>query len=305
MVKQDRGVTFRPTLKFLSETGSRIRPVPYEWDSSDWAVATVDVELNMITTHMPGTSTISAICKDSGLRSNCVDLEVLNIRDITLSPKRIEIAAGSRQPIAAKVKTKDGRILEGVYLIWTENNSEVASIGSSGMVFGLTLGTTTVTAGDDQAMAADPTQINVLKADEKSKDGGTGFPRILLSEIDDDPLGEAPPVFSQMEPPVHQRPQDVDRNIWWVNMASPLARQYFDAAKGGAKSREWRVYHLERYIEILVKIILYYDHLNGEDVSFETMMRRWEDESIEMQKNAIETLQGFLEGENLQLQETA
>ena len=300
-----QGVTFRPSLEFRSESGTRIRAVPYEWESSDWAVATVDGELNMITTHMPGRSTISAVCKDSGLRSNCVDLEVLNIRDVELSPKTIEMATGSRQPIAATVHTKDGRMLEGVYLIWTENSSEIVSVGSSGMVFGLTPGTTIVTAGDNQAMAENPTQVTVLEADDTRKNGGTGFPRILLSEIDDDPLGEAPPVFSQAEPPVHQRPQDVDHNIWWINMASPLARRYFDASNGGAKSREWRVYHLERYIEILVKIVLYYDFLNGEDVSFDTMLRRWEEESITMQQNAIETLHGFLEGDDLHLQDAA
>lgn len=298
-----QGVTFRPSLEFFDATGSRIRAIPFEWESSDWAVATVDGELNMISTHMPGQSTISAVCKNSGLRSNCVDLEVLNILDVELSPKEIEIAAGSRLPISATVHTKDGRLLQGVYLIWTENSSEVASVGSSGMVFGLTPGTTTVTAGDNQALATDPTKVTVFKADKKRKDGRTGFPCILLSEIDEDPLGEAPPVYSQAEPPVHQRPQDVDHNIWWINMASPLARRYFDAAKGGAKSREWRVYHLERYIEIMVKIILYHDFLNGENVSFDTMLRRWEEESITMQQNAIETLHGFLEGEDLHLKD--
>lgn len=297
-----QGVTFRPSLDFFDTVGSRIRAVPFEWESSDWAVATIDDELNMITSHTPGRATISAVCKDSGLRSNDVELEVLDIRDVELSPEEIEMRAGSRQPITAAVHTKDGRHLQGVYLIWTEDNSEIVSVGSGGMVFGLTPGPTTVTAGDNHAMAANPTKVTVLEADEKRKDGGTGFPRILLSEIDDDPLGEGPPVFSQVDPPVHQRPQDVDHNIWWINMASPLARRYFDAAKGGAKSREWRVYHLERYIEIMVKIILYYDFLHEEEVTFETMLRRWEEESIAMQQNAIETLQGFLEGGELQKQ---
>lgn len=293
-----QGVTFRPSLECFEAGGSRIRAVSYEWESGDWAVATVDGDLNMITTHTPGKTAISAVCKDSGLRSNEVDLEVLNIRDLALSPEEMEVGAGGRQPITATVHTRDGRELEGVYLIWTEDNSEVVSVGSSGMVFGLTPGTTTVTAGDNQAMAARPTRITVLKAGEK--DGGTGFPRILLSEIDDDPLGEGAPVFSQAEPPVYQRPQDVDHNIWWINMASPLARRYFDATKGGAKCREWRVYHLERYIEIMVKIILYYDFMSGEDVSFETMLRRWEEESVTMQQNAVVSLQGFLEGGDLQ-----
>ena len=300
-----QGVTFRPTLEFFDALGNRIRTVPYDWESSDWAVATADGELNMITTHTPGTTTISAVCKDSGVQSNGVELEVLNIRDVDLSPDEIEMSSGSRQPITATVRTKDGRRLQGIYLIWTEDNPEVASVGSGGVVFGLTPGTTSVTAGDNQAQDTSPTIIVVLEADEKRKDGGTGFPHILLSEIDVDPLGEEPPVFSQAEPPVHQRPQDVDHNIWWINMASPLARHYFVAEKGGAKSREWRVYHLERYIEIMVKIILHYDFMHGEDLSFETMLRRWEEESIKMQKNAVDSLQGYLEGEDSLRQNTA
>ena len=58
-----QGVSLRPSLDFLASDGSRVRAVPYSWDSSDWAVATIDDELNMITTHGPGTTEISATCK--------------------------------------------------------------------------------------------------------------------------------------------------------------------------------------------------------------------------------------------------
>ena len=288
-----QGVTFRPSLEFFDASGNRIRAVPYQWESGDWAVATVDPDLNVITTYSPGTATISAVCGDSGIRSNAVTLEVVDISEIDLEPKEIEVRAGSRQPVTATVHTKDGRRLQGVYLIWTEDNREVVSVGSGGMVFGLAPGATTVVAGDNQVTAATPTQVTVTRADETDDEGGSGFPRILVSEIDLDPLGEEPPVFSQAEPPVHQRPQDVDHNIWWINMASPLARRYFAQ---GARSKEWRVYHLERYIEIMVKIVLHYDFMHGEDVSFETLIRRWEEESINMQKNAAETLAVFLGG---------
>lgn len=76
-------------------------------------------------------------------------------------------------------------------------------------------------------------------------------------------------------------------------MASPLARRYFSS---GARGKEWRVYHLERYIEIMVKIVLHYDFMHGEDVSFETTLRRWEEEAINMQQKAAETLSLFLDG---------
>jgi Bacterial Ig-like domain (group 2) len=267
------------------------------WESSDWAVATVDGELNMITTHAPGTVSVTAVCKDSGLKSNAVTIEVLDITGVDLSPLEMELRAGSRQPITASVMTRDGRAIQGLYLIWTEDNPEIVSVGSGGMVFGLTVGETNVAAGDNQALSVTPTRVRVLERGETGKDGGSGFPRILLSEIDDDPLGERPPVFSEAEPPVYQRVQDVDHNIWWINMASPLARRYIDTARGGGwNSREWRVYHLERYIEVMVKILLTYDFTHGQDLSFETMLRRWEEESIAMQQRAIASLHGFLEG---------
>ena len=85
-------------------------------------------------------------------------------------------------------------------------------------------------------------------------------------------------------------------------MASPLARRYIDAAKGGAKNPEWRVYLLERYIEIMVKIILTYGYSHGENLTFETMLRRWEEESALMQQRAVESLASFLSGGQVEAQ---
>ena len=292
-----RGVSFRPTVEFFDKAGQRVRAVPHVWSSSDWAVATIDNELNTVTTHKAGTVEITVTCKDSGVHSNVLAIEVLDIATIELSPLQMEVHAGSRRPVAAVCNVTDGRTIEGVHLIWSENDSSVAQVGSGGMVFGLVPGSTVVTAGDSSIDADEPSAITVLDPKEDEGSGGGGFPRILLSEIDIDPLGEAPPEFSAAEPPVHQRPQDFDHNIWWINMASPLARRYIDTARGGgAHSKEWRVYLLERYIEIMVKIILTYSFMHGDDITFETMLRRWDEESVAMQERAFASLQSFLEG---------
>lgn len=292
-----RGVSFRPTVEFFDKVGQRVRPIPHVWTSSDWAVAMVDGELNTVTTHKAGLVEFTVTCKDSGVHSNVVALEVLDIASIELSPLEVEVHAGSRAPVVAICNVADDRTIEGVYLVWSEDDNAVAQVGAGGMVFGLTPGSTSVTAGDSTIEADQPAVITVLDPKEKEGSGGGSFPRILLSEIDVDPLGEVSPVFSSAEPPVHQRPQDFDHNIWWINMASPLARRYIDTAKGGgAHSREWRVYLLERYIEVMVKIILTYSFMHGDDISFETMLRRWDEESVAMQERAFESLQGFLEG---------
>jgi len=292
-----RGVSFRPTVEFYGEEGKRVRSIPYIWQSDDWAVATVDPNLMMVSTHMPGTVNISVSCNSGKVISNEVSLEVLDITDIVLFPREITLSMGSRSLITAKVHTSDERTLEGVYLIWTESNSQIVSIGSGGLVFGLLEGESMVSAGDERTGFRCETRVEVVKADP-SGTGGSGYPQILLSEIDNDPLGDKPPTFTAADPPIHQRPVDYDHNIWWINMASPLARRYIDDARGGgSKSKQWRAYHLERYIETMVKILLTYDFENGEELTFETMLRRWDEESARMQGRMAESLQGFLDGD--------
>ena len=90
---------------------------------------------------------------------------------------------------------------------------------------------------------------------------GRGYPIILISEINIAPEEEQPAVFRADEPPIMQRPRDVDNNVWWINLASPFARLYFADNRYGVQSEAWRMYHIERYIDIIVQIAL----TNGPD----------------------------------------
>lgn len=289
-----QGLSFKPQLRFIDADGRRIRPVPHEWRSSDWAVATVDGELNAVTTHSAGITELSVVCNGNGVSSNSVRLEVVEIRSIELKPPKIELPSGKRMPIEAQVTAVDGRLLAGVYLTWVGGDDKVVSVSSSGMVFGIQPGKTTIHAGDDRVMTGQPAEVVVTEA-ERDNPGG-GYPLILLSEIENDPDAGEPATFSSEEPPVHQRPQDVDRNIWWINMASPLARRYVDVARGGgARAPEWRAYLIERYVEVMVKILLTYDFEHGEELTFETMLRRWDEEAVNMQRRIASSLMSFLD----------
>jgi len=128
------------------------------------------------------------------------------------------------------------------------------------MVYGVAPGTTEVFAFDDKTMSENGTQVTVVAADGRGAGdkGGKGFPRILVSgDFDRDPYTDDFVTFSADDPPVSQRPEDVDHNIWWINSAAPLARLYLDKDRGfGYQSREWRIYHIERFIEVMVQIHL-------------------------------------------------
>lgn len=291
------GVALRPTIEFFDAKGERVHAVPYLWYSSDWNVATVDQQLLTIVTHAPGETDVWAETTD-GMRSNHVSLRVVDIRRVDLEPKRINIRAGSRSQIRAIAELRDGDTVEGAYLVWFEANPSVARVSSSGVVYAVAPGTCEISAGDDRCTADEPAVVEV-EAGRGSDNKGRGYPRILLSEIDTDPLhpGQEPPRFAAEEGPVCQpSPEYVDENIWWINMACPLARRYLDEARGyGSKTREWRVYHLERIIEAHVKIRLSHAFLQGEELQFDIMDQRWRELQVKMQHEAAAELQAFLE----------
>jgi len=259
--KAGLGVSFRPTLKFFDAEENRIRPVPYRWVSDDNNIAMVDDDLGVITTFSYGETSVHAETLKGKLKSNKVPLEVARIVQIHISPSEVTMAAGTRDRLTAVCQLANGEETSDVYLVWTEDSPTVASVSSAGLVYGFAPGQTKISAGDDKAMAKDPAVVIVTPGEGKGKgdkSGGKGYPRVLVSgEIDRDPDTNEYVHFSHEEPPVAQRPQDVDRNVWWINSSAPLAKLYLDVVKGfGHESREWRIYHIERMIDVMVQIAL-------------------------------------------------
>lgn len=292
------GVSFRPILRFLDASGQRIRPVPYRWVSTDTNVAMVDEDLLVINTFSFGTTTLYAETLDGGLRSNEATLEIVHVHDILIQPEEVEVRVGGRQQLNAICQIADGTTSRDVYLVWTEDNPSILRVSAAGMVFGHEPGQTTVTAGDDHCLSRHPATITVVPPTDGSggERPGRGFPQIRVSEIDGDPETGEKVVFSRDEPPVWQRAVDVERNIWWINSASPLARMYLDQSRGyGYESREWRIYHLERIIEVMVKIAVEYATFQGEEASIQNWIGRWDEMASQMQLHAAETLHEFID----------
>lgn len=292
------GVTLQPAVRFYDSDGERIASVPRDWVVSDLAVATIDRTLGTLTTLRPGQVTIRVDCPHYRLQSNSVTLTVLDTALIETEPTELELRSGGYGQIRAQVLTTEDELVEGAYVNWSIADETIASISPSGRVYGIKPGRTHATAfvEDGEGARIEAPSIGVVVAEgESEEEGGSGFPLILLSEIDNDPLGEGSPKFSREEPPVHQRPQDFDNNIWWINVASPLARRFLDTdSDGGVHTQQWRSYLLERYIEVMVKIVLTYDHEQGEELTFEQMVRRWDEQATEMQKRMADSLGAFL-----------
>jgi hypothetical protein len=292
------GISFRPTLKFFDAEGRRVRSVPFRWVSEDNNVAMVDEDLMVVNTFAIGATSIHAETFDGKLRSNSAPLEVVRIADILLSPSVLEVSLATRQKIDAICTLGDGSTTSDVYLLWTESNPNVARVSPSGLVYGFAVGETDVTSGDDHSMAAMSCSVKVVPNEGKGVGSkkGPGLPRVLVSGVDSDPETGLDVNFSHEDPPVAQRPSDVDRNIWWINSSAPLARLYLDDVRGyGYKSSEWRMYLLERYVDVLVQIAFTHGPSEDESISVGDWILAWGEQASRIQSAAVGGLTSFLQ----------
>ena len=290
------GVSFRPQIKFYDDQENRIRSLPFQWISLDTNVAWVDHDLNIVNTFAKGETTLWARTLDRSLESNKVLLRVLKLRTIHLQPNSVTLAAGTRKRIQAICTLSNGDTISDIALIWTEDNPVVARVSKYGMVFGGSPGITTITAGDDSCMADNDVEVTVTEGTANPGDErGLLYPRILVSSADSDPDTKDEVNLSRDDPPVLQRPQDVDRNIWWINSSAPLAHMYLDQKQGyGYSTREWRIYHIERYIEIIAQIKLISDP-DLDRMDAETWVTNWGQYVTDVQAEAASSLGHFIQ----------
>jgi len=293
--KLGKGVALRPALKFFDTMGKRIRPVPVDWTSEDMNVAAVD-DLGILTSFSYGSTTLYAETCDGKVRSNRIPLDVVRIHKIVIVPEEIEVTVGGRQGLRAICDYPDGRQADNVSLIWTESNPTVARVSAAGIVFGFHPGEVEVSAGDDAVMAEQSAVIRVVEGGRKGKKRGRGFPKVLVSgDIDPDPDTGEYVNFSAEDPPIWQRTQDFDRNVWWINSAAPLAKLYLNRVEGyGYETREWRMYHLERYIDVIVQIAMTYGPDEPSTMSSREWILKWGSHVAEIQAAAASDLATFI-----------
>ena len=288
------GVPLRPTLRFF-EDAKRVRAVPYAWQIEDTNVAWIDPEINVVITNAPGTTRFWAQTEDGQLRSSPIDLEVVAIRGIEIQPSRLELPTASRSSLSALCELQDGSQADDISLIWTESDPAIARVSATGLVYGANPGQTEVTAGDDRCSSTTPCLVSIGPAREGDGGlGGQGFPRILVSGADRDPETGEEVTFSPDDPPVHQRVADADRNIWWINSSAPFAELYLNQANGyGYHSQAWRMYHVERVVEIMGQIALTSDP-SPEPLDENEWIARWAEKVVEIHTEAAQALASFI-----------
>jgi hypothetical protein len=295
------GITVKPIVHFYDKTGTKIRPVPYTIISEDNNIAVVDPETNVVTTCSLGKVDIYAEAIEQNVKSNKEELEVVKVRKIEILPKEVSLKIGGKNKLDAICELSDGSKVSDVYLIWSGANDNIVKVSPSGMVYGYGIGKTEVIAGDDNCTSDTPAKVSVEAGDGTGpgdKEGGKGFPRILISGVDPDPETNEEVNFRKDEPPVTQRPSDVEKGIWWINSSAPLAKKYQEF---GTDSSEWRIYHLERYVEIIAQISMSQSDESNLNLPASEWLGRWGGRVSEIQSFMVETLSDFIKEGKLPL----
>ena len=287
------GVAFKPRIKFFTAEGERIRSQPYVLMSDNQAVAAVDEDLMLVKSLQPGKTTLRAATFDQKVTSADLPLEVVQIREITVKPHRLSLEVGGRQQLKATCMLANGDHTSDVYLDWREEHPEIAKVSSSGLVFGLNPGRTGVVAADSTC-SSKPVRLRVKPRRAPARPRTS--PTVLISgEVDPDPDTGEYVYFSSEDAPVMQRPVDMERYIWWINGAAPFARLYLDPKEDyGYESREWRIYLVERFVDILAQIIMTNIIEERESLSAEEWMLTRGSLAAEIQATAARDLHDFI-----------
>ncbi|WP_226088487.1 Ig-like domain-containing protein [Vibrio bathopelagicus] len=133
------------------------------WVSADTAKATVS-PTGLLAGVEVGHTTLTAF-KD-GVTSNKVDVNVSSavITDIQVTPSPVDVAKGQAEPLTATARFSDGTVSNlSSYVSWTSADTAKATVSPTGLLSGVEVGNTTLTAFKDGVTSA-PVVVNVSSA---------------------------------------------------------------------------------------------------------------------------------------------
>jgi uncharacterized protein YjdB len=117
------------------------------WASNNSAVATVS-PTGLITGLTTGTATITAT-GEGILASLTVTVSPGAVANISISPLGGSLCVAASLQLSVIAHDANGNVVSGRPVVWVSSNPLIASISSTGLALGLTLGTTTLTATVD------------------------------------------------------------------------------------------------------------------------------------------------------------
>jgi uncharacterized protein YjdB len=129
------------------------------WTSSDTSVASVSADGTVEVLKL-GTSTITVTTVDGGKTDSCLvtGIDPIHPTGVSVAPETATVKVGSTQQLAATVSPSDAT---NKSVSWSSNYPAIASVNSSGLVYGLSIGTAVITATTVDGSFTDTSAVTV------------------------------------------------------------------------------------------------------------------------------------------------
>jgi uncharacterized protein YjdB len=114
------------------------------WTTSNGAVATVSSS-GTVTAVGGGTATITATSEGKSGTST-ITVTLIPVGSVAVSPPTASVPATTTSGLNAVVKDVNGTVVTDRPVTWSSSNTTVATVSSTGLVTGVTIGTATITA---------------------------------------------------------------------------------------------------------------------------------------------------------------
>ena len=121
------------------------------WQSSNPSVTTVS-STGKVKGVAAGNSTISAIV-DGIVARQAVSVSGATATSISISPNAPNVLVGQQSQLTARVLDQNGSVMTGQSITWSSSAPTVASVSASGLLQGISIGTTSITATSGQLSA--------------------------------------------------------------------------------------------------------------------------------------------------------
>src|SRR5438094_948403 len=138
------GQTVQLTATPKDSAGNPLTGRVVTWSSDNTTIATVSTS-GLVTGKGAGSATITAA---TGGKSGTSAMAVANvtIASVTVSPASASLLTGNTVQLTATPKDSAGNTLSGRSITWSSSATTVATVSSSGLVSGVTIGSATITA---------------------------------------------------------------------------------------------------------------------------------------------------------------
>jgi len=218
-IQQGQTVQLTATLK--DANGNTLSGRTVAWSSSNTSVATVSSS-GLVSGVTPGSATITATSEG---KSGTSSITVTNIpvATVSVSPPTASFQQGQTVQLTTTLKDANGNTLSGRTVTWSSSNTSVATVSSSGLVSGVTMGSATISAASEGKTGT--ASITVT-----APTGGSQFRHVFV--VTEENTDYASVIGSSLMPYLNGLAQQYGLATQYYANTHPSIGNYFELATG-------------------------------------------------------------------------